>query len=107
MADQEETPRASLTSTGPPARTMPCRKGLWWTTVRASFGVKRMRISPGFANLTGEQLGKVQDLEEQLNVIILAHEKVPALSDLSREELRALQEMERKMGITLVAYRQE
>ncbi|MGA2935269.1 MAG: hypothetical protein ABSD81_08965 [Methanomicrobiales archaeon] len=66
-----------------------------------------MRISPGFANLTGEQLGKVQYLEEKLNVILLAHEKMPVLSDLSREELYALKEMERKIGITLVAYRQE
>ncbi|MDD1670974.1 MAG: hypothetical protein LUQ67_06670 [Methanomicrobiales archaeon] len=66
-----------------------------------------MKISPGFANLTGEQLRRVQDLEEDLEVILIAHEKVPVLSDLSREELRALLDMERKMGITLVAYRQE
>lgn len=66
-----------------------------------------MRISPGFANLNGEQLRKVQDLEENLEVILVAHEKVPVLSDLSREEHHTLQEMERKMGITLVAYRQE
>jgi hypothetical protein len=66
-----------------------------------------MRISPGFANLNGEQLRRVQNLEETLEVILIAHEKVPVLSDLSREELRALQEMERKMGITLVAYRLE
>ena len=66
-----------------------------------------MRVSPGFANLNGEQIRRVQDLEENLGVILLAHEKLPVISDLSREELRALQEMERKMGITLVAYRQE
>ena len=66
-----------------------------------------MRISPGFANLTSEQLQKVQDLEENLGVILIVHEKVPVLSDLSRDEVRTLQEMERKMGITLVAYRQE
>ncbi|MDD1659160.1 MAG: hypothetical protein LUP92_02795 [Methanomicrobiales archaeon] len=69
--------------------------------------VKRMRISPGFANLNGEQIRRVQDLEGDLEVILVAHEKVPVLSDLSREELRALQDMEKKMGITLVAYRQE
>jgi hypothetical protein len=66
-----------------------------------------MRISPGFANLNGEQLRKVQDLEGDLEVILIAPEKLPVISELSREELRALQEMERKMGITLVAYRQE
>lgn len=69
--------------------------------------VKRMKISPNFANLTNDQLRKVQDLEEQLSVIIVAHEKVPVLSDLSREEVRVLQEMEKRMGLTLVAYRQE
>ena len=66
-----------------------------------------MKISPGFANLNGEQLRKVQELEENLEIILIAHEKLPGISDLSREELRALQEIERKLGITLVAYRQE
>ena len=66
-----------------------------------------MKISPGFANLNGEQLRRVQNLEGELEVILIAHEKVPVLSDLSREELRALQEMEKRMGLTLVAYRPE
>ena len=66
-----------------------------------------MRISPGFANLKGEQLRKIQDLEGELEVILIAHEKMPVISNLSQEDLRALQEMERKMGITLVAYRAE
>ncbi len=66
-----------------------------------------MHISPGIANLTNSQIQKVQKLENELDLILIAHEKVPVLSELSKEELRALQEMERKMGITLVAYRQE
>jgi len=66
-----------------------------------------MQISPGFANLTDGQLKKVQRLEKELDVILIAHEKMPVLSDLSREELRALQEMEKRFGLTLVAYRQE
>jgi hypothetical protein len=65
-----------------------------------------MKVSPGFAKLTEDQLEKVRRLEEQLDVILVAHEKLPVLSDLSREELRALQEMEERMGLTLVAYRQ-
>jgi hypothetical protein len=65
-----------------------------------------MKLSPGFAKLTKDQLEKVRRLEEQLDVILVAHEKLPALSDLSREEIRALQEMEERMGLTLVAYRQ-
>ena len=66
-----------------------------------------MKINPGFAKLTSDQIRKVREMEEQLNVIIVATERVPVLSDLSREELRALQEMEKRMGLTLVAYRQE
>lgn len=66
-----------------------------------------MQISPGFANLTDGQLKKVQRLEKELDVILIAHEKMPVLSDLSREELRALLEMEKRFGLTLVAYRQE
>ena len=66
-----------------------------------------MKISPGFANLGNIQLRKIQKLEEELDVILIAHENLPVLSELSREELKALQEMEKRMGITLVAYRQE
>ena len=70
-------------------------------------GVKPMQISPGFANLTDTQLKKVQKLEDELDVILIAHEKIPVVSTLSREELKALQDLEKRMGITLVAYRAE
>jgi hypothetical protein len=66
-----------------------------------------MKISPGFARLTDRQLRKVQKLEEELDVILIAHEKLPVVSELSREEIRTLQEIEKRMGITLVAYRPE
>jgi hypothetical protein len=66
-----------------------------------------MQISPGFAQLKEAQLKKVQKLEKDLEVILIAHEKIPVISELSREEVRALQELEKRMGITLVAYRAE
>ncbi len=66
-----------------------------------------MQISPGFANLTDGQLKKVQKLEKDLDMILIADEKIPVISELSREEIKALQEMEKRMGITLVAYRAE
>jgi hypothetical protein len=66
-----------------------------------------MKISPGFANIANSQIRKVQKLEEELGVILIAHEKMPVLSELSREELKALREMEKRMGLTLVAYRRE
>ncbi len=66
-----------------------------------------MQISPGFAKLTNSQLGKVQKLEDEIDMILIAHEKMPALSALSREEIRALQDIEKRMGLTLIAYRPE
>ena len=66
----------------------PRSKGLSRTTARARSVVRQTRISPDFANLTGEQLQKIQDLEGELEVILTAHEKLPVLSDLSREEPR-------------------
>ena len=67
--------------------------------------VKPMQISPCFAELSGARLKKVQKLEDELEVILIAHEKMPVISELSKEELKALQDMEKRMGITLVAYR--
>jgi hypothetical protein len=69
--------------------------------------VKRMKVCPDIAKLTKGQLKKVQDLEEELGVVIVAHERMPVLSDLSREELKTLKDTEKKMGMTLVAYRRE
>jgi hypothetical protein len=66
-----------------------------------------MEIRPGLAKLTKAQVRKVQDLEEHLGVILIAHERLPAISELSGEELRSLKDMEKKMGLTLVAYRRE
>ncbi|HVN65433.1 MAG TPA: hypothetical protein VMT31_02320 [Methanomicrobiales archaeon] len=66
-----------------------------------------MQISPGIAKLTNSQIKKIQKVEDELDVILIAHEKMPVLSELSKEELRALQDMEKRMGLTLVAYRAE
>ena len=66
-----------------------------------------MQISPGFAKLSDAQLKKIQKLEKDLDMVLIAHEKIPVISNLSREEVRALQEMEKRMGLTLVAYRAE
>jgi hypothetical protein len=68
---------------------------------------EEMQISPGFAKLSNTQLKKVQKLENDLGVILIARERLPAISELSGEELRSLKDMEKKMGLTLVAYRRE
>jgi hypothetical protein len=69
--------------------------------------VKPMKVSPGIAKLTNSQIKKVQKLEEELGVIMVAHERLPMLSELSQAELKALKETEKKLGVTLVAYRKE
>jgi len=66
-----------------------------------------MEIRPGIAKLTRAQISKVQDLEDQLGVILLAHEKMPSISELSREEMKVLKDAEKKLGLTLVAYRRD
>lgn len=66
-----------------------------------------MKVSPGIAKLTNSQIKKVQKLEEELGVIMVAHERLPMLSELSQAELKALKETEKKLGVTLVAYRKE
>ena len=69
--------------------------------------VDGMQISPGIAKLTNSQVKKVQKFEDELEVILIAHEKIPVLSELSKEELKSLKDMEKRMGLTLVAYRAE
>ncbi len=69
--------------------------------------VRKMHLSPGIAKLTATQLKKVRTLEDQLGVVLVAHEKSPQLSDLTRDQIRSLQEVEKGMGMVLVAYRKE
>jgi len=54
-----------------------------------------------FANLTGQKLEKVQQLEKELGVYLLA---APQYKNLSPDDLKAVKDLETKLGSVLVAY---
>lgn len=54
-----------------------------------------------YATLTGEQLDKIQSLEKELGVYILATPKYKELSPNQVEEVTGL---EKKLGAVLIAY---
>jgi len=58
-----------------------------------------------YARLTETQLKKVQALEKELNVYLLAVEKAPTIASLSKEDLAKIQKLEKELGMILVAYK--
>ena len=54
-----------------------------------------------YATLTGQQLEKVQALEKELGMYILA---TPKYKPLKPEQVQDLNEMEKKLGAVLIAY---
>jgi hypothetical protein len=67
--------------------------------------VKGMKICPAIAKLTPAQLRKVNALESEMELILVAHDRMPTVASLSKEELASVQALERKTGTVLVAYR--
>lgn len=54
-----------------------------------------------YANLTGQQLEKVQHLEKEIGVYLLAE---PHYKNLSPDDLKALKDLESKLGAILIAF---
>jgi len=54
-----------------------------------------------FANLTGQKLEKIQQLENELGVYLLAE---PRYKNLTPDDLKAIKDLEGKLGAVLVAY---
>jgi hypothetical protein len=54
-----------------------------------------------YATLTGQQLEKVQALEKELGMYVLAN---PKYKQLKPEQVQDLNEMEKKLGAVLIAY---
>jgi len=54
-----------------------------------------------YATLTGHQLEKVQALEKELGLYVLA---TPKYKTLKPEQVQDLNEMEKKLGAVLIAY---
>ena len=57
-----------------------------------------------YAHLEPAKVTKIERLEEELGVILLAHEKQVPVASLSAADLKELQTLEKKMGVVLVAY---
>ena len=61
---------------------------------------------PHIAQLSQQQLARVQDLEKKLGgVYVVAYQQPVAPAPLTPEQLQALQAAEREVGACLVAYR--
>lgn len=54
-----------------------------------------------YANLTGQKLEKVQQLEKELGVFLLA---APKYKNLAPDDMKTITDLEKKLGAVLVAY---
>jgi len=54
-----------------------------------------------FPNQTGQKLEKIQQLENELGVYLLAE---PHYKNLTPDDLKAIKDLEGKLGAVLVAY---
>jgi hypothetical protein len=54
-----------------------------------------------YANLTGQKLEIIQQLEKELGVYLLAE---PYYANLSPDDLKSIKNLEGKLGAVLVAY---
>ncbi len=59
------------------------------------------------AQLDQARLEKLQELEKELGVWVVALEPAIRLADLSAEQLEQLQAKEKEMGVVLLAYQSE
>lgn len=57
-----------------------------------------------YARLEPAKVAKIEQLEDELGVILLAHEKQTPVASLSPADLEELRAIEKKMGVVLVAY---
>ena len=54
-----------------------------------------------YANLTGQKLEKIQQLEKEIGVYLLA---APHYKNLSPDDLQSVKDLEKKLGAVLVVY---
>ncbi len=59
---------------------------------------------PDIAELTDEEIARVNAAEDELGVLLVAYKAMPAYSSLSADELEELQSLESRLGVRLVAY---
>ncbi len=62
-----------------------------------------MKVWPETAKINKEQIKKIQELEKQLDVVLVAFEKPTTFADISSEQLKMIQKLEKDLGLTLLA----
>lgn len=62
-----------------------------------------MKVWPDTAKLNKEKLAKIEKLEKELDVVLVAFQKPTSFADLSPEELNKIQKLEKELGLTLLA----
>ncbi len=55
--------------------------------------------------LDGDKLTKIQNLENKMNVCIVAFDQVPQLAEVKEKQLEELKALEKETGSVLVAYK--
>jgi hypothetical protein len=56
------------------------------------------------SQLNNDQLTKIQSLEQQLGLVLVAVDPEPKLASLNAEEMKMLQQFEKRTGKILLAY---
>jgi hypothetical protein len=64
-----------------------------------------MKISPDFANLSEEKIAKIKDLEQSMDIVLVAYENLPDLAELDEIQLEKLKKFEKELGFNLVAWK--
>jgi len=59
---------------------------------------------PDFAKLAKSDVTKVQKLEKELGVVLLAFQEAP-YAELSSAKLKKLKDTEKELGVTVIAYK--
>ncbi len=64
----------------------------------------RMVYLPDYAKLSKADVGKVQKLEKEIGIVLLAFEP-NQYAELSAEKLKKLKAAEKELGVTVIAYK--
>jgi hypothetical protein len=62
-----------------------------------------MKVWPDVAKLNKDQIKKVEDLEKQLDVVLVAFKRPTTFANLSSEDLKKVQKLEKELGLTILA----
>lgn len=62
-------------------------------------------VTRKYAKLNKDDLNKIQSLEKETGMILLAYEKETPYAKLTDEQVQRIQQLEKEMGVVLLAYK--